>query len=114
MRRGPERIEHNCSGKHAGFLALCRARRLGERRLPACGPSVPAAVLHEIARWPRSGRTSMPTGVDGCGVPTFALPLERSAHAFARLALADGGERVVRAMRGHPDLLRGPSRPTRG
>ena len=28
-------LEHNCSGKHAGMLALCRAQRLGERRLPA-------------------------------------------------------------------------------
>ena len=106
--RGPERIAHNCSGKHAGFLALCREQRLGDERLPARGASVPAGVLHEVAELAEVEPGSMPTGVDGCGVPTFALTLERSAHAFTRLALADGGERVVRAMRGHPELLRGP------
>lgn len=106
--RGPERIAHNCSGKHAGFLALCR-----EEGWPASGYRLAEhpcqqAMLHEVAELAEIGPESMPTGVDGCGVPTFALTLERSAHAFTRLALADGGERIVRAMRGHPELLRGP------
>ena len=51
---------------------------------------------------------SLPSGVDGCGVPTFALPLERMAHAFTRLRTLEGGGRVVAAMRAHPELLRGP------
>ena len=50
----------------------------------------------------------MPLAVDGCGVVTFAMTLERAAHAFTRLAALEGGDRVVRAMRAHPDLLRGP------
>src|SRR5919204_955933 len=49
------------------------------------------------------------TGVDGCGVVTFSLPLERMAHAFSRLEQLDGGERVAEAMRAYPDLIRGPS-----
>jgi L-asparaginase II len=49
------------------------------------------------------------TGVDGCGVVTFALPLERMAHAFSRLEQLDGGARVVEGMRAYPDLIRGPS-----
>jgi L-asparaginase II len=39
---------------------------------------------------------------------TFALPLERLARAFARLSALDGGDRVVQAMRAHPELIRGP------
>ena len=50
----------------------------------------------------------MPLAVDGCGVPTFALPLDRCAHAFAQLPLLEGGPRVVAAMRAHPEMLRGP------
>ena len=50
----------------------------------------------------------MPVAVDGCGVPTFALPLDRCAHAFGRLPRLDGGARVVAAMRAHPEMLRGP------
>src|SRR6266508_2557647 len=50
----------------------------------------------------------IPSGVDGCGVITFALPLERMAHSFARLPQLNGGDRVAAAMRSHPDLIRGP------
>jgi L-asparaginase II len=48
------------------------------------------------------------TGIDGCGVLTFALPLERMAHAFSRLPLLEGGDRVAAAMQAHPVLIRGP------
>ena len=41
-------------------------------------------------------------------MPTFALPLERAARAFTRLPSLDGGDRVVRAIRAHPQLLAGP------
>ena len=50
----------------------------------------------------------MPVAIDGCGVPTFALPLDRCAHLFARLPRLDGGPRVVAAMRAQPEMLRGP------
>jgi L-asparaginase II len=50
----------------------------------------------------------IPTGVDGCGVLTFALPLERMALLFSRLEQVEGGARVAAAMRAHPDLIRGP------
>jgi L-asparaginase II len=50
----------------------------------------------------------LPTAVDGCGVVTFALPLERMAHAFSRLAGLDAGDRVAAAMRAQPNLIRGP------
>ncbi len=105
---GAERIEHNCSGKHAGLLALCRAAGW-----PIDGYFLPvhpcqSAMLQEVAAAAEVDPASIRTGVDGCGVPTFALPLERCAHAFARLACLDGGDRVVRAMRAQPELLEGP------
>jgi L-asparaginase II len=101
-------LEHNCSGKHAGFLALCRAEGWvtpGYRQ-----PAHPCqqAMLREVAEAAEVATSSLVVGVDGCGVPTFALPLERAAHAFARLASLGGGPRVVRAMRANPELLRGP------
>jgi L-asparaginase II len=48
------------------------------------------------------------TALDGCGVLTFALPLERMAHGFARLPQLEGGDRIAAAMRSHPELIRGP------
>jgi L-asparaginase II len=104
----PTPIEHNCSGKHAGFLALCRARDWPSPGYRHLGHPCQQAMLREVAAAAEVEPSSLLVGVDGCGVPTFAVPLERGAHAFTRLASLDGGERIVRAMRAHPDLLRGP------
>src|SRR5918992_996802 len=107
----PERAKHNCSGKHAGMLALCRAHGWDSRgyRLPdhACQ----RAMLAEVARAADVDESELETAVDGCGVVTFALALERMALAFARLEHLDGGDRVAAAMRAHPALIRGPESP---
>jgi L-asparaginase II len=102
------RIEHNCSGKHAGLLALCRARGWPSEGYRLAGHPCQDAMLAEVAAAAEVDPAHVPTGVDGCGVLTFALPLERAAHAFARLPALDGGARVVGAMRTNPELLRGP------
>jgi L-asparaginase II len=102
-----ERIKHNCSGKHAGMLALCRAHGWPSRGYRLAGHPVQEAMLGEVAEAAEVERSSMPTAVDGCGVVTFALPLERMAHAFSRLVRLDGGSRVASAMRDRPELIRG-------
>ena len=102
----PSRINHNCSGKHAGMLAVCRARgwpiegyRLAEHPLQR-------ELVDEIHR--DTGREEFETAIDGCGVVTFALPLRAMASAFATLEERDAGDRITRAMRAHPDLIGGP------
>ena len=104
----PEPIKHNCSGKHAGMLALCRAHGWESRgyRLPE--HPCQRAMLTEVARAADMAEEDIGTGVDGCGVVAFALPLERMALAYARLELLDGGDRVAGAMRAYPGLIRGP------
>ncbi len=104
----PTRLEHNCSGKHAALILLCR-----ERGWPVPGYRLPEhpcqQELHgEVAAAAEVDAATMPTAADGCGIVTFALPLERMAHAFSRLASLDGAPRAVAAMRAHPDLIRGP------
>jgi L-asparaginase II len=101
-------IVHNCSGKHAGMLALCRSHgwRSEGYRLP--DHPVQQACLAEVAAAADVSPDQVPTATDGCGVVTFALPLERMAFAFSRLDRLEGGARVAAAMRAHPDLIRGP------
>jgi len=104
----PSRLNHNCSGKHAGMLALCHAQGwpTGGYRLP--DHPVQQAMLAVHAEAAEAGEDELPTGIDGCGVVTFALPLERMAHAFARFEQLDGAARIADAMREHPELIRGP------
>jgi L-asparaginase II len=103
----PERIKHNCSGKHAGMLALCRARGWESSGYRLARHPVQEAMLAEVAGAAEVDATALLTAVDGCGVVTFALPLERMAAAFARLAGLEGGDRVTAAMRARPELIRG-------
>ncbi len=105
---GPTRIENNCSGKHAGMLALCRARGWPLEGYRLLEHSCQQVMLEEVAAAAEVDPRGIPVGVDGCGIPTFALSLERMAHAFSRLAELDGGARARAAMRAHPELIRGP------
>jgi L-asparaginase len=104
----PTPIEHNCSGKHAGMLALCRAEGWPGGGYRLAGHPVQDACLRELAAAAEVDPGTVPTAIDGCGVLTFALTLERMAAAFARLPELDGGDRVVRAMQAYPDHIRGP------
>ena len=47
------------------------------------------------------------TATDGCGVVTWAMPLERMAAMFSRLESSEEGARVASAMRAHPELIAG-------
>jgi L-asparaginase II len=104
----PSRLKHNCSGKHAGMLALCRARGWRSEGYRLEGHRVQREMLAVHAEAAEVREDEIPTAVDGCGVVTFALTLERMAHAFSRLPRLEGGDRVAAAMRGRPELIRGP------
>ncbi|MBA3735030.1 MAG: asparaginase [Actinobacteria bacterium] len=104
----PSRLKHNCSGKHAGMLALCRAKGWRSEGYRLEGHRVQREMLAVHAEAAGVAEDELRTAVDGCGVPTFALPLERMAHAFARFTQLEGGERIAEGMRAHPDLIRGP------
>jgi L-asparaginase II len=105
------RLNHNCSGKHAGMLLLARVRgwETAGYRLPA--HPVQQGALAEVVAAADVPEDDIATAVDGCGVLTFALPLERMALAFSRLEEMDGGDRVGAAMRARPELIRGPGAP---
>jgi L-asparaginase II len=105
--RAQEPIYDNCSGKHAGMIATCRAHGW-----PVEGYRLPGHPLQSLLRAEVAAATGLEpeevaTGIDGCGVVAFAVPLERAALAYSRLEELDGGARVAAAMRAHPELVGG-------
>jgi L-asparaginase II len=111
----PRAIHNNCSGKHAGILAL--SAMLGapiETYLDRTNP-VQEEILSFCARICGIDLSRLTLGVDGCGIPVFAVPLPAGATAFARLATlrnldaADAQAlRIVRdAMIAHPEYVGG-------
>jgi L-asparaginase II len=105
--RPPEPIYDNCSGKHAGMLATCRANGWPVEGYRFPDHPLQRLLRDEVAAATRLDPDDIATGIDGCGVVAFAVPLERVALAFSRLEQLDGGVRIADAMREHPELVGG-------
>jgi L-asparaginase II len=117
MRAGvaPTAIHNNCSGKHAGILALCKAIGADPAGYLDADNPPQQQILALCARVSDDDPATWPLGVDGCGIPVYATPLRRAALAFARLATLEGLDardaaalRVVRdAMIAYPEYVSG-------
>lgn len=104
-------LHNNCSGKHGGFVcvACLMARQAGAE--PAAFARGYVAAEHPVMREVTAALSAAtgqdaeraPRGIDGCSIPTFALPLRALALAFARCGtgqgLADGHARAARRLR---------------
>lgn len=113
--RRPGPVESNCSGKHAGMLALAAHRGWALDGYVEADHPVQRRMAEEVARWTELPVDALDTGVDGCGVVCFRVPLDRMARAYARLAAAardgvEGPREVVAAMTAHPGLVGGLGR----
>jgi L-asparaginase II len=103
--REPRPLAHNCSGKHAGFLAVCHAREWPKQGYRFADHPMQQLLHQEVADAAELSPDEIPAAVDGCGVLTFALTLERMAFSFSRLATIPGGDRIAAAMTAHPGLI---------
>lgn len=110
-------LEHNCSGKHTGMLALARLLNapLDDYLDPA--HPVQASIVSAVAHCSGIEAGELVRGTDGCSAPNYAMPLNRLARAYAWLAqapagdpLAGAGHRIRAAMLAYPDLVAGRKR----
>jgi L-asparaginase len=102
-------LEYNCSGKHAGMLAVCQQRHWPinnylERKHP-----VQQLILGKVAELLRMPAEEFLTAHDDCGAPTYLMQLSQMASLYALLASSNNVdmERIVRAMTHHPHLVAG-------
>jgi L-asparaginase len=107
-KRSP--LEYNCSGKHAGMLAVCQQRHWPlnnylERKHP-----IQQLILTKIAELLRMPAEEFIGVHDDCGAPTYLMQMGHIASLYAILAASNNldMERIVRAMNHHPALVAGP------
>ena len=108
-------VHNNCSGKHLGMLTT--AMHLGEPLRGYCDPRHPVQVrlLRLFEAMAEVDLATADRGIDGCGIPVFALPLRAIAHAMAKFADPSGlapiraaaCRRIVRACASNPSLIAG-------
>ncbi|MEY3462253.1 MAG: hypothetical protein RLZZ468_31 [Cyanobacteriota bacterium] len=105
-------LEHNCSGKHAAFLASCR--RLGWSTENYLQPEHPLQqqVLQRTAELLGMPAAELVVARDDCGAPTVQLQLAQMALLYAHLGAGEQPvlERLSRAMLAHPELVAGEGR----
>lgn len=116
--RGPERIHHNCSGKHLGMLSTALAHGEQTNNYRLYNHAVQQRWFEVLGTLGGTRVSELPWGYDGCAVPSLALPLQRLAAAMARFGNVQGFsgarreaiERIHAALRAHPYLVAGRER----
>jgi L-asparaginase II len=114
----PTALHNNCSGKHAGMLAV--ALHLGAPIETYHKPENPVqiAIAKAVAQFSGVPVEDLAVGTDGCAVPVFGITVKAMALAYARLILPpatfdeatrNACSRIVRVMSAYPELIGGTS-----
>jgi len=78
-------LQHNCSGKHAGMLAVCVYEGWNLEKYLSPRHPVQKLILRKISELCEYPERRIKIGIEGCGAPTFALPLKNMAIGFSKL-----------------------------
>lgn len=111
-------INHNCSGKHAGMLATCRAMGWSTDGYNKIDHPVQQMTLDIVSAMCGLDRNDIIIGVDGCGVPVFGMPIFNMAVGFSNLSkpdrfpseLRETATMISEAVKRHPLLMGGQDR----
>jgi L-asparaginase II len=110
---------HNCcSGKHVGFLAEALHLGIDPTGYIERDHDVQRLVTSAIEEFTGVDLSQAVPGIDGCGIPTFALPLDKLALGMARLVTpaeldtdtAGAAQRVTAALAANPWWVSGTGR----
>ncbi|MDX5319596.1 MAG: asparaginase [Bacteroidota bacterium] len=114
----PEAIHNNCSGKHAGFLALAIYKGLSTHDYLESNHPVQSEIKSLVADFHDMPLHALHGALDGCSAPIFAIPVYHQALAYMRLVNPDFGDTrlrnacdtLVRVAHEHPFMIAGTGR----
>ncbi len=114
----PNVLHNNCSGKHAGMLAVALHLGASTENYESAENPVQIAIARAVSQFTEVPIEDMAVGIDGCGAPIFGVSVRAMALGFARLisspehfdqATRDACKRIVRVMMAYPQLIGGTS-----
>lgn len=102
-------LNHNCSGKHGGMLAVCQHCGWSTRGYMDAKHPVQQLILKQLSDCLGLPAAELIGARDDCGVPTYYMPIRQMATLYAHLASGNSldMERITRAMTHHPELVAG-------
>jgi L-asparaginase II len=120
IRKGekPHDIHNNCSGKHAGMLAMCVLK--GWQTKDYINPKHPLQqlILNLCAEFYEYPKEKMTTALDGCSAPIFSVPVYNQAVGYKNLThpkklsskIQEACATVIEAVSKHPFMVAGTKR----
>lgn len=114
----PTQAHNNCSGKHTGVLTTCRHLKDPTRGYINAEHPAQARITRVLEEMCGVSLSTAPRGIDGCGFPQIAIPLQALARGIARLGAPDSlspgraaaCKRIAAAMTTHPAMVSGTGR----
>lgn len=116
--RKPTGIHNNCSGKHAGFLALAKFLGAPVKTYLMPESTVQVLVRRTVSEMCRISEDKLFPGIDGCSAPNYGMPLINLAIGFKNLGTPkpenslreEACKRVIRAVTSYPYMVGGKDR----
>ena len=107
--KSPGQIHNYCSGKHAGMIALASYLGISQKDYVTPNHPVQKMVAQTLADYCEINIAAAPMGIDGCSVPTWALPLQNTALGFAKLCdeKNHSAARILNSVRANPFMVAG-------
>ena len=114
----PGAIHNNCSGKHSGFLCTCVHRGVDHRGYVRRDHPAQQWIREAMETVTGAAHDENVCGIDGCSIPTYAVPLRNLAAGFARMVTGNGldparaaaAKRILAACTAHPFYVSGTGR----
>jgi L-asparaginase II len=111
-------LQHNCSAKHAGMLALCVYKNWNLKNYLKPSHPVQKLILKKISGLCEYPEKKIQIGIEGCGTPTFALPIRNMAIGFSKLVTFRSKDEITSqalqvvadSMWKYPDMVSGKGR----
>jgi len=111
----PDVIFNDCSGKHAGFLAICKDKKYNSDEYIQLSHPLQQKISKRIARRCEFDLENIIHGTDSCGVPVYGMPISRMGLGYVKLAKPDnltaqnsGSAKIItNATATHPEILSG-------
>lgn len=112
-------VYNNCSGKHAGMIATAVHMNEDIDSYYKLEHPVQQRILNTLSTITQYPKDKINIGIDGCGVPSYQLPLKNLALGFARLvtpekleaqSMQDAANEIVNAMVTCPEMVGGKNR----
>ncbi|MFC3419973.1 asparaginase [Salinicoccus hispanicus] len=116
IKEGKEKrkLMHNCAGKHLGFMGFAKMKGIPSDGYESMDHPIQQEILHSLSELAEVKEEDIISGVDGCGVPVHAVPLQNMAISYMKFAdpekiesneLRNSVEKIVRLMSASPEII---------